>query len=262
MFITFKLKTLLYALLAVVFIVVILVLIFSAGRSDSPRRAASAEITTLESVPATMTPGTSATGEPVLPRVGMYTLIIDAGHGGEDGGCSSATQVEAEINLDIALRMQALAGLYGVEPVMTRESAEIAYPASAGSISARKVWDQKQRVELINSIPNALLISIHQNTYPGAAPRGAQVLYAKTGGSEELAKHMQDALIASLDPENRRVSAPISDKIYLMKTVGCPAVLVECGFLSNPAEDALLATAEYRLKIAAVLWNAYLQAAG
>jgi N-acetylmuramoyl-L-alanine amidase len=185
-------------------------------------------------------------------------LIIDAGHGGEDGGCTSVSgQIEADVNLLIALKLRALAGLVGINSVMTRETAEIGYPASADTTKARKAYDQKTRIELINSVENALLISIHQNKFPDARPCGAQVLYAKTQGSDDLAAQMQESLRVSLHPENRRVAAPIQDTILIMKSVSCPAILIECGFLSNPEEDGLLATDGYRLKVAAVIISSY-----
>jgi N-acetylmuramoyl-L-alanine amidase len=187
-------------------------------------------------------------------------LVIDAGHGGEDGGAQSASgTLESAVNLDIARKLQALAEFCGVQTVMTRATDEIVYPDSATTTSQRKTWDQKTRVELINSVSQAVLISIHQNKYPHASPRGSQVLYAKTAGSQELGELTHTNLTAALYPENRRVAAPISDTIYLTKMVTCPAILVECGFLSNPEEAALLETPEYRLKIAVVLLGSYLE---
>ena len=263
MFFTFKLKHILIALGAVVLIVLALILLLGGRGNKAPAIAATAAPIPSAGPRTTSAPERTPpreTGERLTAR--PYTLVIDAGHGGEDGGSSSPTQHEADVNLDIALRMQALAGLYGVVPVMTRESADIAYPSDLKSVSARKVWDQKQRVALINGTQNALLISIHQNTFPSPIERGAQVLYAKTGGSAELAALLQEALRADLDPGNRRVAMPISGTIYLMKSVNCPAVLVECGFLSNAGEDAKLADGNYRLKLAAVILNTYFQYSG
>ncbi len=187
-------------------------------------------------------------------------LVIDAGHGGEDGGAQSADGLlESAVNLDIALRMEALAAFCGVETAMTRESASIDYPVEAETVRARKVADQKARVALVNSFENAVLISIHQNNYPASQPRGPQVLYAATEGSQALGELTHANLNAALYPENRRVAAPISDSIYLTKMVTCPAILVECGFLSNPEEAALLASDAYRTQLAVILLGSYLQ---
>lgn len=204
-------------------------------------------------------------GEPgVVPamaaRAAEPTLVIDAGHGGADGGASAADgTVESLINLQIALRMEQISKLFGVHTVMTRTGETLDYPAEADTIRKMKNWDQKTRVALINSTENAVLISVHQNKYPDARPSGSQVLYAKTAGSPAFAEIAHANLIHALNPENRRVAAPISDRIYLMKYVNCPAILVECGFLSNPAEAAKLGTGEYQTELAAALIGSYLQ---
>ena len=197
---------------------------------------------------------------PADSRPPEITLIIDPGHGGEDGGAVSAdgTQ-EADVNLAVALRLNAAARLCGVRTVMTRASAQISYPNSAGSIAEKKTADQKQRAEMINAVPNGFLISIHQNYYPSTSPHGAQVLYAKTAHSHEFGAMLHAHLIQTLDPDNRRVAAPISDDIYLMKHVRCPAVLVECGFLSNPEELVKLLDISYELKLGLVMLGSFLE---
>ena len=187
-------------------------------------------------------------------------LVIDAGHGGADGGAVAADgTLESDINLDIALRLEALAQFWGVRPVMTRTGTDIAYPSQAGTIAAKKVADQHARVGLINNTPGAILLSIHQNIYPAAAPHGIQVFYGGASGSGELAELMQSHLTAQLCPDNRRVASPADKGIYLMQKVNCPAVLVECGFLSNPGDLSALKTDTYRMKLAAVLLASYLQ---
>lgn len=200
--------------------------------------------------------------QPVTQTAGKLfeerTLIIDPGHGGEDGGAVAAdgTQ-EADINLCIAQRLRSLASFCGVHTVMTRSGESINYPDDAQTIAARKTADQRQRVEQINSIPNGVLLSIHQNWYPTASPHGAQVLYAGSAQSERLGTLMHARLVETLDPQNRRVAAPISEEIYLMRNAECPAVLVECGFLSNPEELARLKDSKYQLKLGVVLLGVY-----
>lgn len=199
--------------------------------------------------------------EPVSAGSARETvLIIDAGHGGEDGGAVTADGVpESGINLGIAKKLEALCGLFGVDSVMTRESQEISYPDTAGTTAQRKSADQKARVELINSQEDAVLVSIHQNFFPDSRPFGCQVLYGKTDGSRELAELAHSMLTEALCPTSRRVAAPISEDIYLMRAAKCTAILVECGFLSNTAEAALLQTEAYQLKISALLLASYLQ---
>ncbi len=187
-------------------------------------------------------------------------LVIDPGHGGADGGAVAADgTLESGLNLDIALRLQALCRFWGVEPLMTRTGEDIAYPDDAGSIAAKKVADQHARVGLVNNTPGAVLLSIHQNIYPAAAPHGIQVFYGAASGSRELAELAQANLTAQLCPGNRRVASPADKGIFLMKNAGCTAVLVECGFLSNPDDLQALQSDGYRTKLAAVLLASYLQ---
>lgn len=187
-------------------------------------------------------------------------LIIDAGHGGADGGASSAEGLlESNINLEIALKLDELARLYGKETVLTRETDDIDYPSEANTIAKQKVYDQKTRVALINSYPEGILVSIHQNFYPDIRPKGAQVLYGHTPESEVFGKLLHVNLVAALDPTNRRVAAPVEENIYLMRNAQCTAALVECGFLSNPEEAALLEGNTYQNKISVVLLASYLE---
>lgn len=187
-------------------------------------------------------------------------LVIDPGHGGEDGGAVGVGGVlESELNLSVALRLEALAGFMGVESVMTRRSEDIDYPEEAKTTAQRKKADQRGRVELINSTPGAVLISVHQNCFPSAGPSGPQALYGKAEGSSDFGALVHEALSAAACPDNRRVAAPVPDNIFLFKNLRCPAVLAECGFISNPGEAALLMTDERQIKISAALLTAYLQ---
>ena len=189
-------------------------------------------------------------------------LMIDPGHGGEDGGAVAADgTLEAELNLAVAQKLYGLAAFCGVQTLMTRTGEHIDYPTDAATISARKTADQKQRVALINSIPNGILISIHQNWYPTSGPHGAQVLYARNPESEAFGTLMHAKLIESLDPENRRVAAPVSDDIYLMRNAQCPAVLIECGFLSNPEELSRLKENAYQTKLGMLMLSAFFDTA-
>ena len=187
-------------------------------------------------------------------------LIIDPGHGGLDGGAVAADGTkESTLNLEIAFRMDQLAKMFGLATILTRKTEELEYPDADATVHAKKVWDQKNRVELINRFRDGVLISIHQNRFPDSRPRGSQVLYAKNSGSRELAEITHCNLISLLNPENRRVEAPISDSIFLMKQICCPAILVECGFLSNPSEAEKLKSAQYQKSLAVVLLGSYLE---
>ncbi len=179
-------------------------------------------------------------------------IIVDAGHGGEDGGAVSADGLkESDVNLAIALRVDQLLGLCGVPARMTRDSDSIAYPDSALTTRQRKQADQEYRAALIRSTDRGVLLSIHQNNFTSAGPKGAQVFYGSVSGSESFAEEMQSKLV--LLSGGHRKAAPVSEDIYLMRQAACPAILVECGFLSNPEDLAALKTDEYRTKLAVVL---------
>ncbi|MBE7017358.1 MAG: N-acetylmuramoyl-L-alanine amidase [Ruminococcaceae bacterium] len=186
-------------------------------------------------------------------------LIIDAGHGGADGGAVATDgTLESSINLDIALKLDNLAHIFGVNSLLTRSSEILAYPEDKTTISDMKRWDQKTRLKLINSVSNAVLISIHQNKFPDGKPFGPQVLYGNDGESEYFGTLCHDYLNTYLCPQNRRVATPAPKDIFLIKNAACTAILVECGFLSNANDLIMLCKADYQTKIAAVLLSAYL----
>lgn len=185
-------------------------------------------------------------------------LIIDPGHGGADGGAFVNNVFESRLNLLVAEKLDKIMGLFAVPVILTRNSEDIDYPSEAETIKEKKVYDTKRRVELINSIPNAVVISIHQNKYPDDYPHGAQTFFSQISGSEELAKATQTLLVKHLDVQNTREAKRIDKNIYLMNHIKCPAILVECGFLSNPREYELLQTREYQVKTAAILTAAFI----
>lgn len=190
-----------------------------------------------------------------------YQLILDAGHGGEDGGAISLTGVaESNINLSIVLKIDQILGFYGVSPILLRDTDVSLHSAEADTLHEKKASDLKNRVALIQNTPNAFLISVHQNSFTNSAYHGAQVFYRDTAESIALAEYMQDALRQKLDPQNSRAPAKISDSIYLMKHVTCPALLVECGFLSNPTEENKLNNNDYQTQIAMCIAATWLTA--
>lgn len=187
------------------------------------------------------------------------TLILDAGHGGEDGGAVSLTGVpESQINLAIVLDLRDILGLYGVDPMLLRETDISLHSDGADTLRKKKTSDLKNRVASVEAVPESTLISIHQNTYTSSRYHGTHVFYAPTEGSKELAEQIQEAMRTSLQPDNERVVKQIPDTVYLMNHVTCPAVLVECGFLTNPAEEARLRESGYQKQLAAVIAGEYL----
>lgn len=192
--------------------------------------------------------------------IGEETVVIDAGHGGEDGGAISVSgAIESHINLAIALKLDQLFGLYGVNSVLLRDSDISLHSPEAQTLRQKKVSDLQNRVSIIQSMDQPVVISIHQNTYTSSRYHGAQVFYAKGALSSEFAQITQDNFKQALDQTNQRNPAPVPETVYLMNHITCKAILVECGFLSNPEEDLLLQTSAYQTKIAAVLTGSYLE---
>ena len=187
-----------------------------------------------------------------LPLDNRHCIIIDPGHGGEDGGAISCTgRPESEYNLEISLRLRDLMHLLGYETKMIRTT-DVSVYTNGSSIAQKKVSDLKERVRIINETGNSLLLSIHQNQFTDNRYSGAQVFYCATEGSQELAKQLQEAFVTSINPGSHRKSKK-SDGVYLMEHIRCTGVLIECGFLSNPEEEARLGTPEYQIKLCCVI---------
>lgn len=187
-----------------------------------------------------------------LGSEGNHNIVIDPGHGGQDGGAVSCTGIyESHINLEIAIRLRDLLNLLGYRTKMTRQT-DVSLHVEGETISQKKISDLKERVKMISRVPNAILISVHQNYFPQERYSGAQIFFADTPGSEVLAKSIQDAFTGSINIHSNR-KAQKSEGVYIMKNVKMPAVLVECGFLSNAEEEKKLRDSEYQKKICCVI---------
>lgn len=185
------------------------------------------------------------------PIIRSTMIVIDAGHGGEDGGATSCTGIlESQLNLEIALKLNALCHLLGFETKMIRTS-DVSVYTEGTTISAKKASDLRRRVQIVNQTENAVLISIHQNTFSDSRYSGAQVFYAETDGSREFAELLQQHLTL-IDRGNHRHIKP-AHNIYLMQHIKKTGVLIECGFLSNPSEEAMLRSAMYQKKLCSVV---------
>lgn len=190
--------------------------------------------------------------EPAVSAMGdgnnAPVVVIDAGHGGKDPGKVGINgALEKDINLHIALRLKSLLEQNGVVVVLTRE--EDKDLASEQAVS-RKNEDLRARAALISEAEPVVMVSIHQNSYPEEDVDGAQVFYfAGSEAGKQLGTIVQNSLKSEIDDGNHRV-AKANKEYYLLKKASCPAVIVECGFLSNPGEAALLTTEEYQEKLA------------
>lgn len=185
------------------------------------------------------------------------SVVLDAGHGGIDPGKKGINGcLEKDINLDIAKRLESMLQLQGVSVTMTRTDDEGLYSESDAN---KKRADLKKRCELINKTAPDVAVSIHQNSYSSQSAKGAQVFYYEMSAQgRELAEILQAKLTEYADNSNRR-GAKADDEYYLLINTEVPAVIVECGFLSNSAEAELLCTDEYKDKITYAIYMGILE---
>lgn len=193
---------------------------------------------------------TAATVIAVSREAGEYTVVIDAGHGGADGGVVGSTTgtKESDVNLSIAKYLKAYFVKGGYNVVLTRSDSA----AVCGGIKYNKRDDMRARKDSVNAAAPDLVISVHCNSYPVASVCGAQVFYASPQG-EKYAGVVQSYFNEVLNKKSR--TAAVGD-YYMLKCSEYPSILCECGFLSNPAEENLLITASYQEKVAYTVFSA------
>lgn len=180
------------------------------------------------------------------------TVIVDAGHGGIDGGTSADDgTIEKEINLQIALKLNEILNSMGVKTIMTRTDDASIHDSSAQTIRQQKVSDIKNRLKIINETDDAVFVSIHQNHYSKSQYSGTQIFYSKNDpDSQVLADSIRLSVISYLQPENSREIKQSGTDIYLLYHAQKPSVMVECGFLSNYEETQKLKDEKYQRELA------------
>ncbi len=188
-------------------------------------------------------------------------IILDAGHGGMDGGCSSANgDVEKNINLAILLNLRELLEMSGYTVVVTRDTDISIHDEGIEGIANQKSSDMDNRLEIFNSSDNAICISIHQNQFTDPQYSGAQMFYSDTNSaSGTLAQMIQNQFVQFLQPDNTREIKLCGKELFLCYFSENPTVMVECGFLSNPEEAAKLVTEEYQRQVAFTVYAALMQ---
>ena len=180
-------------------------------------------------------------------------VIIDAGHGGFDGGAvSDDGTVEKDINLSIALYLQEYLAIFNIKTIMIRETDCSVEDNGLNTIRQKKSSDLHNRMKIMEETDNAIFVSIHQNKFPDGKYSGTQVFYSpKTKDeSQVLAQIIQDYIVNTLQKDNKRQIKECGTSVFLMYNAVKPAVLVECGFLSNYEETQRLKSSEYQKKIA------------
>ncbi|MFZ5966753.1 MAG: N-acetylmuramoyl-L-alanine amidase CwlD [Bacillota bacterium] len=190
----------------------------------------------------------------LLPTMNKV-IVIDAGHGGIDGGAVGRNGVlESHINLEIALKLRRLLEESGAMVILSRDE-DMGLYSDQGTIRNKKNEDLRNRKTLIEESHADIFVSIHLNSFPQAQYYGAQTFYPRNcEKSKKLAEHIQEELIRVLNNGNTRESKVKSD-VYLMKNTTIPTVLVECGFLSNANEEKMLQDSTYQEKVA---WSIYI----
>ncbi|MGM9647812.1 MAG: N-acetylmuramoyl-L-alanine amidase [Eubacteriales bacterium] len=186
-------------------------------------------------------------------------IILDAGHGGEDSGAVGVDGVlEKDLNLSVTLRLRDLLIFEGWQVILTREDDRLLYDPE-NSLS-HKVQDLKTRLDFGTRYPSAVFVSIHMNKFPAESCRGLQVYYSGNhASSATLAERIQNDVKSYLSPDNHRLCKRATTSIFILHRIQIPAVLVECGFISNREESALLGEDAYQKKLIALLAHSLYQ---
>lgn len=182
-------------------------------------------------------------------------ILLDAGHGGEDGGAVAADGTnEKDLNLSLTLKLRDTLSALGLRTLLTREDDALHYPADAFAMRQKKAADLQYRLELTRTHPDSVLLSIHQNQFSDPQYDGAQVFYSGNHPqSAALAKAVQEAVVRRTQPGNTRQIKQSGAEIFLLNNAQVPAVMVECGFLSNPGEREKLKDETYQQQLASAI---------
>lgn len=179
------------------------------------------------------------------------TVIVDAGHGLPDGGTVGVSgSIEQKINLDIALKLKEVLDGKNIKVIMTRENENGLWDSDSVSIREKKVSDMNNRLKIMEESNADLFISIHMNSYPNTNTSGLRVFYAPNHKEiMPLAEYIQKR-IQEITGAKTTVVKSADKSLFLMKNPPVPAILVECGFLSNHAEEKKLQDSDYQARLA------------
>ena len=178
------------------------------------------------------------------------TVVIDAGHGGKDAGAVGVNGVlEKDLNLVFAKTLAEIFRENGARVILTRETDALVLKEGDENAPSQKACDVRNRTEIANSSGCDLFVSLHMNSFPAEQYKGFEAYYSEnTAESRLYAEKIQSAVKEKYEPESRRY-ARASDKIYLLANAECPAVLLECGFLSNGEDAAKLSDKDYQKEL-------------
>ena len=187
----------------------------------------------------------------VFSQAPANCIVIDAGHGFPDGGAIGMNgTIESTLNLSISLKVENLLKKKNYKVIMTRRN-DNSLSGIGKTISEKKRNDMSERLEIMNESGADMFVSIHMNKYSDSRYKGAQVIYSSNfSQSETLASFIQNKLCKLSENKSKRSHLQAPKSIYLLKNAKLPAVIVECGFLSNFEEERLLLSEKYQNKIA------------
>ena len=195
---------------------------------------------------------------PVFAVKGGASIVLDAGHGGVDGGVSGKNTgvKESDLNLSITLKLREILEDAGFDVTLTRKTEAGLYGAATKGFKKR---DMQKRKEIVENAHPAFVVSVHQNFYPSGATRGGQVFFLK--GDEDgkaFATAIQESVNALYQTRNVRKRTASAAEYFLLKCAPCPSVIVECGFLSNAEDERLLCDGTWQKKIASAIFSGIL----
>lgn len=190
-------------------------------------------------------------------NTGVKTVIVDAGHGGVDGGAVGVNgEVEKDINLAIAQKLQSLLKDAGYTVIMTRETDVSIHDEDANTIRKQKRSDLNNRLKIINEHPQAIFVSIHQNTINQSYVHGGQMFYSPNNAcSKLLAQSIQDSFRENVQTDNTKTIKEAGKNLFILYNATIPSVLCECGFLSNSEEARNLSQEDYQQEIAKAIFK-------
>lgn len=187
-------------------------------------------------------------------------IVIDAGHGGLDGGAVGANgTLEKNVNLSVVLKLRDMLEVSGFNVVLTRDEDISIYDAGVEGIRNQKLSDMENRLEIIQSYPDSIFLCVHQNNYTDPQYFGGQMFYNNNNPDNRTLAQIMQNRFAQLQQGNDREIKLSGDELYLLKSNTNPSLMIECGFLSNPEEEAKLATAEYQQKVAFTIYSGVLE---
>lgn len=186
-------------------------------------------------------------------------IVLDAGHGGLDSGAVGKSGVlEKDVNLSVVMHLQQLLEMSGFRTVLTRNEDISIYDPGVEGIRNQKLSDMDNRLEIIQSYPDSVFLCIHQNNFTDPAYFGGQMFYNNNNPDNRTLAQIMQSRFAQLQPGNDREIKLSGDELFLLKSNTNPSLMIECGFLSNPEEEAKLETKEYQQQLAFTIYSGLL----